>query len=30
VIGVVVAAVILRFLLWPMLIRLPESPRIVR
>jgi hypothetical protein len=30
VIGVVVAAVILRFLLWPVLIRLPESPRIVR
>jgi hypothetical protein len=30
VIGVVVAAVILRFLLWPMLIRLPQSPRIVR
>lgn len=30
VIGVVVAAVILRFVLWPVLTRLPTSPRVVR
>jgi hypothetical protein len=30
VIGVVVAAVILRFMLWPVLTKLPMSPRVIR